>query len=366
MVSGDFPSTLANVTSRNFSTSTIEPYERPFGDFAIWLSACIIFTFLIIGFILNLLTILVIYKYPKVRNLFVYFIFSLCISDLISAVISPLFWYRRTLGFDVWAIPGFFCKFFWAADIATSFATAMHIMTFGFLRYFSIKFPILYYRITDRNAIIGIIAIWFISISCGFIPFFIFFGARVRDRYSDSEDARWPACTINMEWYEQYTLFQKIAYPLFLYGPLVMVVLVSVMISFQVYATTQTRAAKSANETASVKRKKKDKQAVGQLILIVLSFLIGYIPFTVYEFWSVQSHPNTRYYKVLDYWMGLSEYFFIRFSECLNPIFYNLGSSKMRNCTKTYLEETFGNTEIKRRRSITAPISSRSRNNSVT
>ena len=46
----------------------------------------------------------------RFRNLFVYFIFSLCASDLLSACISPLFWYRRTLGFDLWQLPDFLCK----------------------------------------------------------------------------------------------------------------------------------------------------------------------------------------------------------------------------------------------------------------
>ena len=39
------------------------------------------------------------------------FILSLCVSDLISALISWLFLYRRTWGFDVWSpIPNIFCK----------------------------------------------------------------------------------------------------------------------------------------------------------------------------------------------------------------------------------------------------------------
>jgi len=44
-------------------------------------------------------------------------------------------------------------------------------------------------------------AIWIICFLCGFIPFFIFFGARERDRHSNDPDALWPACTINLEWY---------------------------------------------------------------------------------------------------------------------------------------------------------------------
>ena len=44
------------------------------------------------------------------RNLFNYFILSLSISDLISAILSPCVLYRRGWGFDFWAAPAFLCK----------------------------------------------------------------------------------------------------------------------------------------------------------------------------------------------------------------------------------------------------------------
>jgi len=45
------------------------------------------------------------------RNIFMHFILSLCVSDLASALISWLFLYRRTWGFDIWnPVPDVFCK----------------------------------------------------------------------------------------------------------------------------------------------------------------------------------------------------------------------------------------------------------------
>jgi len=61
--------------------------------------------------------------------------------------------------------------------------------------------------------------------------------------------------------------------------------------------------------------------------------------FTVYEFWTVQPRANTQENKVIDYWFGMIEYFFLRFSECLNPIFYNFGSAKMRKYTADFLRK---------------------------
>ena len=44
------------------------------------------------------------------RSIFNYYIVSLCVSDIISALLNPLFLYRRIWGYDVWEIPYFFCK----------------------------------------------------------------------------------------------------------------------------------------------------------------------------------------------------------------------------------------------------------------
>ncbi|XP_076818861.1 neuromedin U receptor homolog nmur-2-like [Clavelina lepadiformis] len=319
---------LANETSE---MATVEPYVRPFNDVGIIVSASIIFTFLVIGLIGNLTTIVVIATTPQLKNIFMHFILSLCVSDLISALISWLFLYRRTWGFDVWApLPEVFCRFYWASDLMTNYVTALHIFSFALLRYISIQFPIHFKRLKLLHGKIWIAAIWVFTFLIGFIPFFIFFGARFRDRYSDAPDSRWPACTINSEWYETYTLYQKICYSTLLYAPSIGVVLLSILIG----ATVRSRLSKMGSSTNNEKKKKKERQAVLQLLLIVLSFLIGYIPFTAYEFWSVEPRENTMYNRRADYWFGMIEYFFLRFSECMNPLLYNLGSSKMRHYTK--------------------------------
>ena len=51
----------------------------------------------------------------------------------------------------------------------------------------------------------------------------------------------------------------------------------------------------------------------------------------------MQEHPNEEFYHRTDYWFGMVEYFFLRFSECLNPIFYNLGSGKLRKYTIKFI-----------------------------
>ena len=53
--------------------------------------------------------------------------------------------------------------------------------------------------------------------------------------------------------------------------------------------------------------------------------------------WALQELENTEYNKRLDYWFGVGAYIALRFSETMNPIFYNLGSPKIRAHTIEFL-----------------------------
>jgi len=53
------------------------------------------------------------------------------------------------------------------------------------------------------------VSIWGVCFLVGFIPYFIVFSAKYRDRTSQAPDSRWPACTVDMDWYvalQVYTL----------------------------------------------------------------------------------------------------------------------------------------------------------------
>ena len=60
--------------------------------------------------------------------------------------------------------------------------------------------------------------------------------------------------------------------------------------------------------------------------------------FTAYEFWSVEDHPNKFYYRQVDFWFGMAGYILLRFSECLNPLFYNIGSPVVYKHSKMFVQ----------------------------
>ena len=75
---------------------------------------------------------------------------------------------------------------------------------------------------------------------------------------------------------DQYKIFQNVTFPLFLYVPTFGVVIVCIYI----IAVVKMRARNSPQSTKQERQRTKEKQAVLQLVLIIVAFLIGYIPFT--------------------------------------------------------------------------------------
>ena len=85
-------------------------------------------------------------------------------------------------------------------------------------------------------------------------------------------------------------------------------------------------------------RAQNERNIFTQLSLIVIAFMIGYIPVTIYLVWTTANSGASN--GEVDYWFGVVSYLCLRLSECMNPIMYNLGSSNIRNATKKLLRQT--------------------------
>ena len=58
--------------------------------------------------------------------------------------------------------------------------------------------------------------------------------------------------------------------------------------------------------------------------------------------WALGYKGDPRDVWAANYWFSVSEYILLRISECVNPIFYNLGSNQMRRCTLKLLNKMIG------------------------
>ena len=173
--------------------------------------------------------------------------------------------------------------------------------------------------------------IWLVTFVCGFIPHFLFNTVREIDR-EDPSESRWASCSLAPKWIPTWQVYVQIVYAVFLFGPAVAIIAISISIAVllkkrEIPTTSQTNAPSFvsvskvvddqlskvkrgspvlgspklssgygsapgtpaqkttqrkmiSSVTALQRRRKKDKQAVIQLFLIVGSFLLGYIPLT--------------------------------------------------------------------------------------
>ncbi|CAK8672277.1 unnamed protein product [Clavelina lepadiformis] len=125
----------------------------------------LIAVFLVVGTFGTLSTAVVISLNKHLHTKANIFIASLCLSDLISALIcSPLWLYRRTWGFEKWEWGNLACKFYWVCDLSTNYATSLHIVSFAALRCVAMMAPFRIKKISTRMVFVYICFLWLISI----------------------------------------------------------------------------------------------------------------------------------------------------------------------------------------------------------
>ncbi|CAK8683433.1 growth hormone secretagogue receptor type 1-like [Clavelina lepadiformis] len=326
----NYTATVLSYTASYANTTDVTPYEKPFSDSDIVIVAVILLTLLVLSLFGNIVTIVVIAIDKSLGSRFDILITSLCVSDLYSAIISPLNLHRQTWGFDNWLIPAFFCKFYWSSDLFTCYVTAVHITAFASMRLASIKWPHKFAHVTRKHIKISVLFMWVICFLGGFVPFFVFMNAGKRNRFGTHPSSRWPSCTCDYNWTKQCKLYTEIIYPIFFYIPIIIIVLTSILLVHELKQRAKNFSDKISQAGIS---QKKEKQIVLQLFLIVASFLVGYISFTAYGYYS-QHHTLTGNAAIRANWIfGAVYYILLRFSETVNPLFYNLGSTKLRKAT---------------------------------
>ncbi|XP_076813756.1 growth hormone secretagogue receptor type 1-like [Clavelina lepadiformis] len=284
------------------------------------------------GFFANAITTFVVIRSSKLRSTFNCLIASLCVSDLISAIISPLNIYRRTWGYYNWEWSDFLCKMFWSIDTWTSYATSVHIFCFAALRFISVQWPIIYRRNKYSRACIYISVMWAVSFVAGFIPSCIWFKARPRPPLPLEKG---PSCHLNTKWKDEFNIYTWVVYSIFFYLAMILIIVLSIMTIVKVKlsgkATKEIRQRGNENDRNNARREKK---IILQLSLIVSSFLLGYIPRGIFHNTSIPPGPDIYG----NWWFEFVTYLLLRISECLDPIFYNLGSRKIRLETTALLK----------------------------
>ncbi|CAK8678066.1 growth hormone secretagogue receptor type 1-like [Clavelina lepadiformis] len=299
----------------------------------------------IIGFTANIVVIIIISRSPSLKTLFNYIILSLSASDLISAIADPLFVYRRTTGSIKWILPNFVCKIQRAVENGPSVATSLHIVFLSLLRFISIQFPHQFRKVTIKQTKVVIFALWLIAFCGGSLPFLIW--ANVEQMGPSRR-----ICHVSYNSYDGMQLFTTVGYLFFYHIPMVLIVIFSVGIAISL---RNRRKQRSKNRSTAMQsraqtkfdpeqsRRKKESLAIMQTFLIVGSFAFGYLPNTAFYAYTAlgPSHGDPGFSYRKRWWFAMSARICLRLSECLNPVLYNIASSKMRKETRIFLGSVF-------------------------
>nr|XP_039253328.1 uncharacterized protein LOC120330432 [Styela clava] len=236
----------------------------------------------IIGIILNSITFFAILLDTKLKNsVFNVFISSLCVSDFFSSISNPLTFFALMGTHKDYLFPDIVCKLHTAVIYGQPFVL------------FSI---FLYFHSSVLCRFIGGAFIWLETFGVSFVPYFYFMGV-FKGSHLDP----------------------------------------NVMLCRGGGQTLMIRR-KFSKEALGNGRKTKDENfAILQLSLILLSFLIGYIPDVARRLFNTNNSLRTK----SDLLIYIIPIFILRFSECLNPVFYNISSSSIRNASVDLLKKLF-------------------------
>ncbi|XP_077966430.1 somatostatin receptor type 2-like [Styela clava] len=292
----------------------------------------------VVGIASNAITFAVIASSPRLNKMvFNIFLMGLMASDLASAADSLFVIYRMTYGAASYGLPLIICKISITVDFMTSIATIHLVMVFCILRLLSIKYPMkISVYLTLKVAKICVIVLWIesaLSISAYYFKIVSIKSAVTRQGIGF-------ACAIGDEWAPSAELYRAIAFPFVVYIPMVVIILCTIFTIITLLKTSRTRKIRRHSSNSSTISN--EKVATLQVSLILLSFFFGYGPFVVYTWIVLQKMTDGSKFSSRENWLlAVWTFVALRISECVNPLFYNLSSSKLRRATKQFLRRGF-------------------------
>ncbi|XP_063813121.1 motilin receptor [Pseudophryne corroboree] len=302
---------------------------------------------MVAGIIGNTITILIIRTYKEMKTTTNFYLSSMAVSDIIILLCLPFDLYRLWMS-NSWIFGGFLCKFLCLISEGCTYSTILHITALSIERYLAICFPLrAKVFITKRRVKMVIVLLWVVALLSA-APLYNLL-ENVKMNYTDTWECTYTRYAIEsgllniMMWVTTVYFFCPMLCLVVLYG----------FIGKKLWKSKNTLRGPNAEN-----REKCHRQTVKILVVVVLSFIICWLPFHIGRI----IYTNTKDYQM----MKLSQYFnlvamqLFYLSASINPILYNLISKKYRTGAYKLLrlgrlderaynvikDETGGHTEI--------------------
>uniref|UniRef100_A0AAN0LW16 Tyrotropin-releasing hormone n=1 Tax=Polyphagotarsonemus latus TaxID=1204166 RepID=A0AAN0LW16_9ACAR len=309
-------STLALLSSASNVTYEYPSYIRNTAT----VICIIIFIFGTLG---NVLVSLIIIRSKELRNTTNYFLINLSIADLLVIIVCmPTVLIELHSKPEIWLLGEFMCKTIPYVEMSVAHGSILTMLAISFERYYAICKPLkVSYKCTKFRAILIILGIWIIALIAT-LPL-LFIAKQSSAQYLDETQVEVCLTQANDAWSKAFFL---IIITLFFFLPLMVLVIIYV-------AITKKLCAKENISYAETIQMRARKQVVVMLATVILCFFICLLPFRLFTLWLLFSSS-----QALDS-IGMEAYYCYLFASrvmlylnsALNPVLYNLISSKFRN-----------------------------------
>ncbi|KAL1279812.1 hypothetical protein QQF64_014412 [Cirrhinus molitorella] len=301
------------------------PCRSPF-----FLPMCVTYLLIfVVGVLGNSLTCIVIARHRVMRTTTNYYLFSLAISDLLVLLLGlPLELYELWSNYPfLFGVAG--CYFKTCLFETVCFASVLNVTALSVERYRAVLHPLHAKHVaTHSHAKRVILVLWAVSLLCA-LPNTSLHGVEtLKPRFGltfpDSS-----VCTVMHDrWI--YNLLVQVTALLFFILPMLTITVLYVLIGLQLHRERECFDSKTGLNQDGVNQRARHRQVTKMLCALVIVFGICWAPFHIDRvMWSYIDDWTAENHHVFEYVHLLSGVFFY-LSSVVNPILYNLMSSRFR------------------------------------
>uniref|UniRef100_A0A8C3AXN5 Growth hormone secretagogue receptor type 1 n=1 Tax=Cyclopterus lumpus TaxID=8103 RepID=A0A8C3AXN5_CYCLU len=269
----------------------------------------------------NVMTILVVSKYRDMRTTTNLYLCSMAVSDLLIFLCMPLDLYRMWR-YRPWRFGAVLCKLFQFVSESSTYSTILSITALSVERYLAICFPLRAKALVTKRRVRALILIlWTVSlVSAG--PVFIMVGVE-RDGAGDTRE-----CTMTHYAVESGLMGAMVwLNSVFFFMPVFCLTVLYSLIGRRLWQ----RDRETGISSRVAHRDKSNRQTIKMLVVVVLAFVLCWLPFHVGRYVHFRSlDAPSPLLSVLSEYCNLVSVVLFYLSAAINPILYNTMSWKYR------------------------------------
>uniref|UniRef100_H3CMG3 Growth hormone secretagogue receptor type 1 n=1 Tax=Tetraodon nigroviridis TaxID=99883 RepID=H3CMG3_TETNG len=286
----------------------------------ITIACTVLFTVGVVG---NVMTILVVSRYRDMRTTTNLYLCSMAVSDLFIFVCMPLDLYRMWR-YRPWRFGDALCKLFQFVSESCTYSTILCITALSVERYLAICFPLRAKAlVTKRRVRALILLLWTVSLlSAG--PVFVMVG--VEQKNGSAEDTR--ECRMT-QFAVESGLMEAMVWlsSVFFFMPVFCLTVLYSLIGRRLWL----RHRETSINSRVAYRDKSNRQTIKMLVVVVLAFVLCWLPFHVGRYLQFRSlDAPSPLLSLLSEYCSLVSVVLFYLSAAINPILYNTMSWKYR------------------------------------